>query len=155
MKLLRRGMMVLLLLPVLLTMRASAAAADNGPAAVVQALYQEAMANTDGFSPKSVHAVKVWVAPELYARLRKKANEPTPKGDAPDIDGDVFLDAQDLPTRFEVGSAAIDGGKAKVAVTLTWSAETRHYTVLLEQIGGAWKVTNIDFGKDGKLTDLL
>jgi hypothetical protein len=131
------------------------AAADNSPAGVVQALYQAAMANTDGFSPKSVHAVKAWVAPELYARLRKKANEPTPKGDAPDIDGDVFLDAQDLPTRFEVGSAAIDGDKAKVDVTLTWSSETRHYTVLLAQIGGAWRVTNIDFGKDGKLTDLL
>src|ERR1700729_4312309 len=102
MKLLRRGMMVLLLLPVLALGRAKAAPADNGPAAVVQALYQEAMGNTDGFSLKSVHAMKPWVAPELYARLRKKAkaNEQTPKGDAPDIEGDVILDAQDLPTRF-------------------------------------------------------
>jgi hypothetical protein len=148
-------MMVLLLLPVLAMGRAEAAPADNGPAGVVQALYQESMANKDGFSPKSIHAIKEWVAPELYAQLRKKASEPQPKGDAPDIDGDVFLDAQDLPTRFELESVVIAGDKAQVTVALTWSSETRHYMVFVEQIKGAWKVTNIDFGKDGKLTDLL
>ena len=43
-----------------------------------------------------------------------------------------------------------------ITVTLTWSpSEQRSYRVLLQQINGAWKVYDIDFGKDGLLTDQL
>jgi len=82
-------------------------------------------------------------------------NQPVPKGDAPDIEGDVFLNAQDVPDKFEVGQATIDKDNAKVDVTLRWSKEKRHYTVLLKQVSGAWKVYDVNYGSDGTLTALL
>jgi Protein of unknown function (DUF3828) len=144
-----------LLITSLSVLRLAAAPEAGDPTKVVQDLYHSAQSHF-GFSPDTVKADKPWLAPALYAKIWKKVNQPTPKGDAPDIEGDLFLDSQDGPTKFEVGNASIDKTKAKVSVTLIWPSETRHQTVLLEQIDGAWKVTDVDYGdKEGKLTDLL
>ena len=145
---------ITLLVAALFSTKCLAAPDADSPSVVVQALYRNAQAHF-GFTPETVKLAKPWVAPELYARLWKKVNEPTPKGDAPDIEGDVFLDSQDQPTNFTVGAASITGSKAMVEVNLNWDAEKRHYTVSLEQVSGAWKVTDIHYGKDGNLTDLL
>jgi len=40
-------------------------------------------------------------------------------------------------------------------VILIWPSEKRHLTVLLTQLKGAWKVYDVIYDKDGKLTDLL
>ena len=136
---------------------AGAASETDSPTAVVQALYHSAFIHF-GFTPETVKSNRQWLTPGLYSRLLKKVNEPTPTGDAPDIEADVFLNCQDLPDKFMVGKASIDQAKAKVDVTLRWAGgagEKRHYNVLLKQIDGAWKVYDIDYGKDGKLTDLL
>jgi hypothetical protein len=135
------------------TLHVIAVPADDA-AATVQSLYQNALTHF-GFGPDTVTADKPWLTPGLYARLWKKANAPVPKGDAPDIEGDVFMDAQDIPSRFVVLKAAVNDNKATVGVNLFWSAEKRHYTVLLDKIDGAWKVSDVDYGQDGKLTDLL
>ena len=135
---------------------AAAAHLGDSPEAVTKALYRKAVA-APGFGTDTVKAERQWLTPDLYARLMKKARLPVPKGDVPDIDGDVFLNAQDLPTKWEVGKASIDGTTAKVGVDLSWSdADKRHFTVFLIQINGAWKVSDVDYnGKEGKLTDLL
>ena len=138
----------------LLLISASALRAADTPADVARALYRSSLAHF-GFSPDSVKLTKPWVTPELYARVWKKVNEPTPKGDVPAIDGDLFLNAQDVPTKWDIGDAAITGSKARVNVILHWDKEQRLYTVLLKQVDGAWKVYDVDFGKDGKLSDLL
>jgi len=149
----------MLMLPGALALVSDAVAAPgtDSPAAVVQALYHSAFVHF-GFTPDTVKANRQWLTPELYARLWKKVNEPTPKGDAPDIEGDVILNCQDTPDKFVVGTASISQTTAKVDVMLTWggaSGDKRHYYALLKQIDGAWKVYDIDYGKDGKLTDLL
>jgi Protein of unknown function (DUF3828) len=148
----RLGIVALLLISIS-GLRAAAPEADS-PATVVRALYRSSIDHF-GFSPESVKLTKPWVTPELYARMWKKVNVPTPKDDVPAIDGDLFLNAQDVPTKWEVGDASITSTKAKVIVTLHWDSEKRPYTVLLKQVDGAWKVYEVDFGKDGKLTDLL
>lgn len=150
----KRTQLALVLWPLLAMASVQAALADGDPAKVTKAAYRAAMANF-GFSPESLAAEKKWLAPELYAGLLKKANQPVPKGDAPDIEGDVLLGCQDPPTSFTVGSATQDAAQAKVPVTLTWPTESRHYVVLLKQVDGAWKIDEVDYGKDGKLTDLL
>jgi hypothetical protein len=132
----------------------SAADETSGPAAVTKAAYRTAMDHF-GFDSASVKLQQDRLTIDLYGRLLKKINEPTPKGDAPDIEGDVFLDCQDVPTKYEVGDAVIDGTKAKVKVTLYWDKEKRQYAVLLTQINGAWKIYDINYGQDGTLTDLL
>ena len=126
----------------------------DSPANVTKAAYHSAMVHF-GFSPETLKFEKKWLAPDLYARLLKKANQPVPKGDAPDIEGDVILDCQDPPTSFAIGEATIDGARAQVGVTLNWPGEVRHCVVLLKQIDGVWKTVDIDFAKDGRLTDLL
>ena len=136
-------------------LRVSAAPDAGGPAQVVHDLYKSAQAHF-GFSPDTVKAAKPWVAPELYAKMLKKVKQPVAKGDAPDIEGDLFLDSQEPPDKFEVGKAEFDGDKAHVAVTLVWPTEKRHQSVYLEKIDGAWKVVDVNYGgTEGKLSDLL
>jgi len=134
---------------------AFAAPETGDPAAVVQALYRTSLDHFEGFSPEAIKRVKPWVTPELYVRLQKKAHQPVAKGDAPDIEGDIFLDGEEPPTKFEVGKSSINNSKATVDLTAVWPGEKRQYTVLLEQVNGAWKVYDVNYGKDGKLTDLL
>jgi hypothetical protein len=148
-----RGLMVLVGVSIALAQNAAASPADS-PATVTRALYFSALSDP-GFTPKSIKASQPWLTPDLFAHLWKKVNEPVPKGDAPDIDGDVFLDCQDPPISFKIGQVSSDDSKAKVEVTLLWPQEKRHYNVLLKQVGGAWKVYDVDYGADGKLTDLL
>jgi len=154
MKSIRRQLIVLLVIAFGPLVPTSAEPATESPDAVVNALYHSSMKNF-GFSPDAVKATKPWVTPELYKRMWKKVNQPVPKGDAPDIEGDLFLNCQDAPTKLTVGKATINGTKAQVEVALAFGDEKRKYTVLLEQVGGAWKVSDVNYGKDGKLTDLL
>jgi len=126
----------------------------NEPAAVTKAAYQTALAHF-GFSADILRHQKPYLAPDLYRALLKKANQPVPKGDAPDIEGDVILNAQDIPDKYEVGPATLSGPKAEVPVQLRWGTEKRHYVVHLTQIDHTWKITDIDYGKDSKLSDLI
>ncbi len=131
------------------------AATGNGdPATVTNAAYQTALKHF-GFSPKTLRPQLPYLSPDLYAALLKKANLPTPAGDAPDIEGEVLFNAQDVPTKWEVGTASVNGVTAVVPVSLSWDSEKRRYLVHLAQIKGNWKITDIDYGKDGKLMDLL
>jgi hypothetical protein len=154
MKWLRDSRLPVLALLIALASNVSAADEAGGPAAVTKATYRTALDHF-GFDPAAVKAQQDHLTLDLYGRLLKKANEPTSPGDAPDIDGDVFLDSQDVPTKWEVGEATVEGTKAKVKVTLEWDKEKRHYSVLLAQINGAWKIYDIVYDKDGTLTDLL
>jgi hypothetical protein len=54
-----------------------------------------------------------------------------------------------------VEPAVIHGGKATVEVRIYFDEEKRLCTVLLDKTDGGWKVSDVDYGKDGKLTDLL
>jgi hypothetical protein len=135
---------------------ANAAPAADSPAGVTTALYRSSLDHFSGFDQPNLTRVKPWITPELYARLVKKLNQPVAKGDAPDIEGDVFLDCEDPPKSFTVGEASIHESTARVEVTLIWPDEKRRYTVLLKQVQGAWKISDVIFDKkDGKLTDLL
>ena len=155
MKLIRSLTALVVMGMVLLFSEVNAAPDAASPAEVTQALYHANLAHSTGFNKESVVLSKKWVTPDLYARILKKLNQPVPKGDAPDIEGDLFLDCQDPPNKFEIGKSSIDETKAKVEVILIWPSEKRHLTVLLTQLKGAWKVYDVIYDKDGKLTDLL
>jgi hypothetical protein len=125
------------------------------PVEVTKAAYRTALAHF-GFSPELLRPEKPYLAPDIYAALMKKANQPVAKGDAPDIEGDVIFNAQDVPDKYEVGHATISGTKAEVPVSLAWGSDKRRYIVRLSKSDyGAWQITDIDYGKDGKLSGLL
>lgn len=155
MKFLRRRFVTLLLIASCSTLPVVAAPATNSPDVVVQGLYHSSLEHFSGFTTDSVKLAKPWVTPLLYKHLLKKASEPQSKGAAPAIEGDIFLDSQEPPTQFVVGKPSIQQTQAKVDIALIWPGEKRHYTVMLEQVNGAWKVSDVHYGKDGNLTDLL
>jgi hypothetical protein len=145
----------LLLLPVVMHFQnVDAAPAPDSPAGVTSSLLHTALKHI-GFTSDTLKTEKQYITPDLYSRLMKKANQPVAKGDAPDIEGDVFLNCQDDPTGIEIGKATIDHDKATVEVVISFDQEKQHNKVLLQQVNGAWKVYDIVYDKDGKLTDLL
>ena len=147
--------LALLILPAfVLSQNVSAAPATDSPSEVTNKLLHTALKHF-GLDTDNLKVEKQWIAPDLYARLVKKANQPVAKGDAPDIEGDVFLNSQEDPTSIAVGKSQIDHDKATVDVLLKFDQEKVKYTVLLMQVDGAWKVYDVNYGKDGKLTDLL
>jgi hypothetical protein len=152
--LLSLGTIVLLMVSMDLNAGPSTTDTDS-PSNVVQALYRASLSHFTGFSKQSVILIKPWLAPELYARLWKKADEPQPKDEVPDVDGDIFLDSQEPPSRFEIGNVSADHNKATVELKVKWPHEDRVYRVQVEQTSHGWKVYDVQFGKDGNLTDLL
>jgi hypothetical protein len=132
--------------------RAETGAGD--PAAVTKEAYQVDLKHF-GFDAATLRADKPYLTPELYAKLLKKANQPVAKGDAPDIEGDVLFDAQDTPDKYVVGTANLRGGEAEVPVVLFYGKEKRLFQVRLVQLKSGWKISEVDYGKDGKLSDLL
>ena len=125
------------------------------PVEVTKAAYRTALAHF-GFSPELLRYQKPYLDSDVYSELMKKANQPVAKGDAPDIEGDVFFNAQDVPDKYEVGHATISGAKAEVPVSLVWGNDKRRYVVhLVKAEYDTWQITDIDYGKDGKLSDLL
>ena len=134
---------------------ADPAPSSGSPAAVVQALYSACLDHSTGFNAESVKLAKSFLTPDLYARILKKLNQPTPKDEAPDIEGDIFLDAQEFPKSFVIDETSIQNDRAWVRVALRWPEEERHYWVHLQQIDDAWKVWDVKYGKDGTLRNLL
>lgn len=129
--------------------------APPDPAQTVQSFYAYHFKHDMGFGASQVKARKAWLAPKLYALITKALAKPVPKGDAPDIDGDIFTDSQDTPNSFQIGKATIDKETAKVDVTFIWPGEKRHVTVILTQIEKAWLITDIDYGSHRSLTKEL
>ena len=149
------ALLFLALLGFAMHVAADTAPSPGSPAAVVQSLYRACLDHSTGFNAESVKLAKPWVAPDLYARILKKLNQPTPKGEAPDIEGDIFLDAQEPPSSFTVRETTSDLGAVSVEVILKWPHEKRRYYVLVLQIDGVWKVIDVNYGKDGTLRNLL
>jgi hypothetical protein len=126
-----------------------------GPAAVTEKVYRSAFDHFADLQEKSIARQKSWLTPGLYARIEKELNKPVPPGDAPEIEGDLFLDCQDAPTALKVGDASITGNDARVKVMLAWDDEKRTYTVLLKKLPDGWKIDDVLFGKDGSLSAML
>jgi len=127
----------------------SSPAADNSgtdPVQTVQSFYDYHFKHDMGFGAPEVKARKAWLAPELYALIMKVIKKPVPKGDAPDIEGDIFTDSQEYPTSFHVGNAAVKKETARVEMTFNWSREKRHVTLILTRIEHEWRIVDIDYG---------
>ena len=127
----------------------SSPAADSSgadPVQTVQSFYDYHFKHDMGFGVPEMKARKAWLSPELYALIIKVLKKPVPKGDAPDIEGDIFTDSQEYPTAFHVGKVTVKKETAMVDVTFSWSREKRHVTLILTQVEHAWRIGDIDYG---------
>jgi len=59
---------------------------------------------------------------------------------------DPFLMAQDVPTEVEVGAAVVSGRSAQVPVETSF--EGHALTVTLDEVGGEWKIVDIDLAPE-------
>lgn len=153
MKLATLPLTVLLFLFTITGFAAGNAAPD--PAQTVQAFYDYHFKHDMGFDAKQMKARKGWLTPKLYTLITEALAKPVPKGDAPEIDGDIFTDSQDTPTSFHVGKAVVEKDIAKVDVTLVWSGEKKHLTVILVQEEHAWLIQDIDYSDHRTLVKTL
>lgn len=117
-------------------------------------------AHDKGFTLRNVRQRKPWLTTELYKllldELKREAEESKAHPDeAPYFEGDPFTDSQESPDSFRVGKSDVNGDRAKVPVTLLWSAHTsrgrdkRDIIIELSRTGNGWLISDV-LNSDGK-----
>ena len=146
-----------------LTVEAPAAQKTNpaDPASsAVRAFYRFHFAHNKAFTARNVRQRQPWLTPELHKllldELKREAEESKAHPDeAPYFEGDPFTDSQEPPDSFRVGKSDVNGDRAKVPVTLLWSARTsrgrdkRDIVIELSRAGNRWLVNDV-INSDGK-----
>lgn len=130
---------------------ADAAAAQ----AVVQSLLQQHFKTDMGFSKASVMAKAAQLTPDLQRRLLAQLAKPVPADEVPDIDGDPFTNAQDLPTRFQLEPARLRGAQAEVAVRFSGHGMHERVRYVLQRVDGQWRVDDLRYADGSTLRQLL
>ncbi len=130
-------------------------ATADSPKDVVQAFYTTHFKDFDSVGP-GLHKKERWLSKgflgAIHAYNQKFAKRNT-GGEQEGLDGDLFTDSQDTPSKFTVGTAAVKGDHAEVPFTLILADkskvyETRKSTAKLVNENGAWKIDNLIIGKD-------
>lgn len=144
------------LLPALLLPLFPLNAAPADPAKdAVQSLYTAHFKDFDSLGP-GLHKKERWLSKGLLGAIhayQQSLTKHPSKNDADGIDGDLFTDAQDVPSSFTVGDAKVNGDHAEVPFTLVFADkkkvyETRKGVAKLVNENGAWKVDNLVIDKD-------
>jgi hypothetical protein len=127
----------------------AALAADPGAEAFVNGIYktyQGTGMQALGVPLDSEAVIRKYFEPSLAALIindRKAA-----QGEVGALDGDPFIDAQDWEIK-NLKVVVVDNapGKATATVTFTNFNEAKTIRLSLVKIGGAWKVSDIDWGR--------
>lgn len=150
----RSQFQILLAATLILPFALDAAPADPAKD-TVQSLYTAHFKDFDSFGP-GLRKKERWLSKGLLGAIhayQELFTKHPPKNDADGIDGDLFTDAQDEPSRFTVGGAKVKGDHADVLFTLVFADkkkvyETRKGIAKLVNENGAWKVDNLVIDKD-------
>jgi hypothetical protein len=123
----------------------AAHAADPAALAFVDGIYRQ-YRNSDapGVDTGSEESLRRYFEPGLAALLLKDAEEANRKDEAPKLDGDPFVDAQDWRIT-DVKIALADTGKDRILATVNFNNFKQPKTVKLDliKLGGAWKIYDI------------
>jgi hypothetical protein len=120
-----------------------ALAEDGGPEAAAQALLVSHLAGDMGFTEALWADKAAWLSQGLAASLRGYFTAPWPEDEVPPINGDPLTDSQEYPTRFAVGTAAVEGPRARVPVQFAdgWQAWRVSLELVVEE--GGWKLDEV------------
>lgn len=138
-----------------LSRAAGALAAAAAPEAAVQALLERHFAGERGFSIDAWSALRerlsddLWRAVEAYAATSWQADE------VPPINGDPLTDSQEMPSRFAVGAARLEGLRADVPVRFADAYGERELVFLLLQENRRWRVQDLRYADGSRLGELL
>ncbi len=107
--------------------------------------------NGNGITLDSEQALRRYFEPALAAMIRRDQKEAEARGEAPNLDFDPFVDAQD----WDIAAytiAVTEAGSGKAHATVTFNNANKPTTVAIElgRIGGTWKITDITWPRDDK-----
>ena len=129
------------------------ALADDAPAlAFIKGLYAAYKGkNAKGIPLDNAAAVRRYFDPSLAALIVKDQADATRRNEAPKLDGDPFVDAQDwqIPD-FDI--AVADTGPGKATATVKFVNQGKPATVVLDlaAVSGGWRISDITSSHDGK-----
>ncbi|MEQ1691352.1 MAG: Rv3235 family protein [Gemmatimonas sp.] len=138
-----------------LTRSPGALAAATSPSGVVQRFLEQHFAGSMAFDQADISAKRSWLSDSLSTALTQALARRTPVGEAPLIDGDVFTDSQEPPTRFAVGTAVPRNGVMTVSVRLSDGHRDRTVAYRLHRQRGEWRIANLRFDDGSWLLELL
>lgn len=133
-------------------------------ASAVNSFYRFHLSHHMDFRARNIQLRRRWLTPEFYQLLlieikRQAAYSKAHPDEVPDYDGDPFTDSQEYPDSFRVGKQVMDGERAKVTVTLLWSARTSRgrdkRDIVVEAVQGpsGWLIDDIVNSEGSTLRD--
>jgi hypothetical protein len=134
---------------------AAAPSALDSARAIVAQRYAEHFAAGQGLTREMVHARQAWFTPTLAALLINDADASTTGISY--LEGDPFVDGQEVAARYTIGAARWAHDTALVHVTVQYppdvgnGQETRQVTVALQRAAmGGWQIADL-IGVHGRL----
>jgi hypothetical protein len=134
------------------TIAAPAFAADPSATAFVTAIYASYKGkNAKGIRLDSEAAIRRYFEPSLAALMIKDQKDASRRHDAPSLDGDPFVDAQDWDIAA-VNIAVADMANSAASATATFKNDDTPTTVVLDlvKVNNDWRIGDITWQHDGK-----
>ena len=157
------GAAVILSLPILYV-SAAIRCQQTSATTAVNAFYRFHLSHNKDFTARNIQLRRRFLTPEFYQLLlnevkRHSAYSKAHPDEVPDYDGDPLTDSQEYPDSFRAGAQAMDGARAKITVTLLWSARTsrgkdkRDIVVVAVQGASGWLIDDIINNEGSSLRD--
>jgi len=137
----------------------AAAAATAAPALAADAAAAFVTGIYDAYKGKDAHgvpidndrAVRRYFEPSLAALIRKDQKDAARHGEAPSLDGDPFVDAQDWEiAAFDIAVTDSAPGKSSATVKFVNAGEPKTIVLDLVKIKNDWRIADITWQRDGK-----
>lgn len=127
---------------------ASGAVKAQDPKQFLQAIYAQYVGEGSKGVTLATHAdVKRYFAPELAAKLIRDFDSAAKRGDAPELDGDPFIDAQDWQiASFDVAVQEAGSGRATGTVRFKSLDQDRTVKLDLVHLKAGWRIRAITIG---------
>ena len=133
-----------------------ACAADPSPRAFVTAIYDAYKGkNGNGIMLDSERTIRRYFEPSLAALISKDQKDAARHNDAPKLDGDPFVDAQDWDIAT-VDIAVSDAAPDKARATVSFSNANKPTTIVLDlvKIKNEWRISDITWQREGEKSTL-
>jgi hypothetical protein len=125
--------------------------------APVRQLLLQHLAEESAFDAARLARLRAWLAPTLRQAFEAWFARPANPDEAPYLDGDPFTDSQEPPAALSLGELRQSGAQAWQTVFVEFDGGIRRSMVyrLQRQPQGDWRISDIDYGHDTTLLQLL
>ena len=131
-------------------------AADPAARAFVDTIYNSYKGQAgNGISLVSAATIRRYFEPALAALIIKDQKEAESRGDAPALDGDPFVDAQDWEIKsFDIAIEDLAANKARATVKFQNFDQARTVNLDLIKLREGWRIADITWHRDGESSTL-